>query len=50
MSTAGMPRRRPSVHAMAMQRTVLLPRCCAASRVRLIWPIPSASVLITIAL
>src|SRR5690554_6418614 len=42
-STAFMPRCRPSVEAMAMQRTMLLPKCCAASTIRSIsWPSASS--------
>jgi hypothetical protein len=35
VSTTGMPRRRPSVAAIATARTWLSPRCCATSRTSL---------------
>ena len=38
VSVTGVPRLRPSVEAMAMQRTVLSPTCCATSTVRVRFP------------
>ena len=34
VSRTSMPRTRPSVESMAMERTVFSPRCCATSRTR----------------